>query len=424
MSGELPRAPGSEPGPEPAPSTADNSSPPDPPDAPATPPPPPQDAAEPTPALPVVTCPGCARVVPAGEYCGACGARLGHPHPAGARSHAYAASPGEAVFHLSVVSSLFPHLSRHRMPVFRAALIGLGLLLAVLDLTRINGAAVAIAAAGVPVLYLLYLRDVEVYEDQPVLVVLLTFGLGAVLGGLAAYFGGPLISQAQFAQMAGQAGIDSYLLVAAGVPLASFGLMLLGPLFLYFTNRFEEALDGFAFGAASALGFTFASTLVNVWPELEAGLISSEPVGAGIQITLVRGLLLPFINASGVGLVAGALWLASGGRRYRHRSTSILNTVAGVAALRILLGLVDLLSPGTWIEAAVYLVGGIGLLLWVRLAIHHMLLAEAVEVAIGPSRPCSHCHRLVPRMAFCPNCGVATRATPKLGESREQRKVR
>ena len=60
----------------------------------------------------------------------------------------------------------------------------------------------------------------------------------------------------------------------------------------------------------------------------------------------------------------------------------------------------------------------------VRVAIHHMLLAEAVDVPEGPILPCTHCRRLVPRMAFCPHCGIATRATPKVGAGRDARGVR
>jgi hypothetical protein len=64
------------------------------------------------------------------------------------------------------------------------------------------------------------------------------------------------------------------------------------------------------------------------------------------------------------------------------------------------------------------------LMLLARIVIHHMLLVEAVTPEIGPYMPCSHCHHIVPRMAFCPVCGVATRATPKTGSGRTARAVR
>jgi rRNA maturation endonuclease Nob1 len=53
-----------------------------------------------------------------------------------------------------------------------------------------------------------------------------------------------------------------------------------------------------------------------------------------------------------------------------------------------------------------------------------MLLAEAVTAEIGPAVPCAHCHRIVPRMAFCAHCGVALRATPKTGQRRVAHAVR
>jgi hypothetical protein len=73
---------------------------------------------------------------------------------------------------------------------------------------------------------------------------------------------------------------------------------------------------------------------------------------------------------------------------------------------------------------AVYvLIAGL-LLLWARLAIHFMLLAEAEDAAVGPMLPCCNCNRVVPRMAFCPHCGIATGSTPKIGTGAIRRGAR
>jgi len=82
--------------------------------------------------VPVMRCPACQTNVPAGAFCGTCGAQLSASH--GARSSllrpaAYAAAPGEHVLRLSVASSLFPHLPHRSRAPFRVALVVLFLTL-------------------------------------------------------------------------------------------------------------------------------------------------------------------------------------------------------------------------------------------------------------------------------------------------------
>jgi len=47
-----------------------------------------------------------------------------------------------------------------------------------------------------------------------------------------------------------------------------------------------------------------------------------------------------------------------------------------------------------------------------------------VEWTPGSDVECSHCGQMVPPMPFCPNCGLARRAGPKLGTARLGRTVR
>jgi hypothetical protein len=203
--------------------------------------------------------------------------------------------------------------------------------------------------------------------------------------------------------------------------------MLGGALFLYFTRSYDEALDGFAFGAAGALGFTFTSTLVFLFPELQQGLFSTVPPLTGALRIVQSGLLVPLISASTTGLIAGALWLRRGSVRSHAAqswTTSPWASIGVAAAAQVGLALVNILVSGSTVAVLIYGLVAAGLLVWVRAAIHHMLLSEAVLVKIGPDSVCSNCHRVVPRMAFCPHCGIATRATPKSGDGRNGRTVR
>jgi RsiW-degrading membrane proteinase PrsW (M82 family) len=203
--------------------------------------------------------------------------------------------------------------------------------------------------------------------------------------------------------------------------------MLVGALMLYVTRQFDEALDGFSFGAAGALGFTAAKTVVNLLPALRTTPLAHVPVLTSLADVLQRGLLVPFINASVTGLIAGALWLRRGQVRQLGTAgwaTALPSAVAVAMLVDVILGLSDTLADSLAYAFSVRVIVAAVLVLLVRVSIHHMLLSEAVTAEIGPAVPCSHCHRIVPRMAFCPYCGVAIRATPKTGLRRTARAMR
>lgn len=374
-------------------------------------------------------CPHCESRVPPGAFCGVCGADLARGEPAGShRRYAFAAHPGEHLFQPGVVSTLFPHIVHHRSSPFRFGLLTATALLVVLGALRLTGPAIVAAAAALPVLYLLYLYEVEVYEDEPIAVVGATFVLGIVLGGAWALLTSKYVTGTLVLNAAPQgAPLGRVAVAAVLIPLGGAVLMLVGAIALYLTHQFDEALDGFAFGAMGALGFSLATTLVELAPEMRAGLTSSGSPFATALLIVERGLLIPFIYATTTGLIAGALWLRRG-RTRRSRmggwTTSIAATVALAAIVQVALGVMTVYVSRLGLQVLIY--GGVALLLLfaTRVAIHNMLLAEAVDVPVGPSQPCVHCRHIVPRMAFCPHCGVATRATPKLGAGRSGREVR
>src|SRR3982074_2238021 len=125
-----------------------------------------------------ISCGSCGTDVTAAAFCGACGAQMSERGGDRFRMGAYAAAPGEHVVRLSVASSLFPHLPHRSRTAFRVGFAVLFLLLIALALLRWQAPMIAISALGLPLVFVLYLYEADVYRD----VTLRTLVPSAVLG--------------------------------------------------------------------------------------------------------------------------------------------------------------------------------------------------------------------------------------------------
>jgi hypothetical protein len=364
---------------------------------------------------PLVTCPHCGMTVPAGNFCGHCGAHL--TSASTTRRHAFAAVPAERVAHISIISTLFPHLPHRRGGAFRWALLAGGAAVVILAALHLFAPATVAATLVLPVLYLLYLYEVEVYEDEPWLVIGATMVTGAVLGYAFTSFSGRAVS---LLDLTGDRE-NAFVLAGVAIPIVAQVLMLAGPLFLYaFRSRFREPLDGLTFGAASALGFTLTNSLTKFWPAITGSLVATgDPLDWFLRLAQL-GILVALINASTTALVAAAVWLHRYDRRRISRpwASSILATLIVAFGTQLLVGALTFALPNVATEVAIRLVAALALLLYVRLVIHQALLVEGVEHEIGPDSQCPECHQIVPTMAFCPSCGAARAAASKLGRTR------
>ncbi|TMF97217.1 MAG: PrsW family intramembrane metalloprotease [Chloroflexi bacterium] len=364
---------------------------------------------------PLVTCPHCGSVVPSGDFCGHCGAHL--TTGSVRRMNAYTAAPAQGVARVAIISTLFPHLPQRRGGPFRAALGAGAALVALLAGLHLFAPATTAAVLVLPVLYLMYLYEVEVYESEPWLVVGATLVAGAFLGLVFTNLTGGKLSQLVLT------GDRDTALVLAGVviPVVAQLLMLAGPVFLYLLRgRFREPLDGLTFGAASALGFTLASSLTQLWPLLAGPLVAAgSPVDWALRLARL-GLLVSLINACTTAAVAASIWL----HRYDRRRTgrpwhaTILSAVVVAFGVQIAVGVTGFLVDDLVVDVAILAVMAVVLLLYLRWVIHDALLVEGAAHEIGPDGPCPECHRVVPTMAFCPACGAARAAAPKQGRRR------
>jgi RsiW-degrading membrane proteinase PrsW (M82 family) len=363
-------------------------------------------------------CAHCGRETPPGHYCAYCGADLTAQaqYDPRRRRHRFAAAPHEHVYHPGVVSTFFPHLGTLRAQQVRWVLLGGAAVVFLLGLGRFIPIAVVGAALLVPLLYLFYFYDVQIYENEPLRVLGGTFVLGALLGTGLSLVDYRAAQQLSAASLLGPT--QQYVLVTGVLlPLAGQVLMLVGPLVLFFTRpRFDEVLDGLGFGVASGLGFAAANSIVFSWLLITGRF---QQIGDPTQwvLPIIRiSLLVPLVNAATTGLVCAALWL----RRDPQPPTRALGAVASlpVALTLALFGQVvpavgSDLRGGLTLDLAWYGGALLLLILLVRHVVHVGLVEKARSLGHGGSVRCPHCFHLVPDVPFCPHCGRAMRSAAK-----------
>ena len=375
----------------------------------------------PVPPPETIRCNECRHDVPALDYCVRCGDPLAEERRAHAafsgRRRQFAAQPDESAFGVHLVSTLFPQLPRADMATFRTVLV-IGLVVIVgLAAGGFFPLALIAAALLVPLMMVLYIWDVDVYEDEPIRVLGLTaaWGIvaGIVLGQLIGLLpaGAGILSPVIGSQVLGRGVL---------VPLASGLAMLAGPLLLLSYRKFNDVLDGATFGATSAVSFTAALVLSQGAAFFTGGLRPPGDSLPWIVRLLSLGIASPLISAGVIGAVAGAFWL-----RFRApvRDRDKLGfvgqpVIAAVAALVVLVvsavgaQLLPLLPDLLW-QAVLAIVS----LVWLRAVIHLGLLQEAAEIEIGDPFVCPNCGRPTPAHSFCGNCGTSHRAQPKTGSN-------
>jgi hypothetical protein len=365
----------------------------------------------------MTTCPHCGSAVPDAPYCGACGAHLAAEGRKGAaaRTRSYSAFPDEGMFRLAVVSSLFPRLAGRSRPAFRVAFGLVAMVLVIMAVAGLQAPVIALSAVAVPLLFLLYVYEIDPLEAGFVMPTAVVFVAGAALGVAWGLISGPVVASSLLPGYAVSLAGAGVLWSAVAIPAIGQLLMLVPVAVarLWKADR-NGALDGFTAGAAGALGLTMAATLTEMTPLLRNGnLVTGSSVLATLTEAVIRGISSPLVAAAATGYVGAALWHRRGSRSVAGGRwlTSPLLALAVALVVQAALGLADAAVLSDVVLLIVHLAAAAAALLILRIGLHHLLLHEHREVLIGPPRVCPHCRRTVPAMPFCPMCGVAEGAT-------------
>jgi hypothetical protein len=370
-------------------------------------------------------CLWCGSTVPAGRFCGRCGAHLeaGERFP-WLRPGEYAVSPRESVFLPMITSSLFPHLAQPSRNPFRLAMVIMLLGIVGGSLLRSLGPLVSLAALGVPLLFALYLWQSEVYRGMPRHVLAVAALLGAVLGAGWVVLTGGLVARSYGIPMAVGFVLEHVLGVGLAISVGGALLMVLPAVVVRVMRPpLQESLDGFVIGALGALAFTGAATIARLGPQFVAGLLRNQrPVRVLVEAVLY-GVASPLTAAAVGGLIGIVLWFRpgewAGARPGRVRAFLGLFT-AQLVLIYAAIWLIDSSRLPQVQQLMLHIVMTVLALIALRLSMQMALLHEQPDPYTGDPLLCVHCERVVPDMPFCPACGVATRASSRA--SRRQRR--
>ncbi|HTM83925.1 MAG TPA: zinc ribbon domain-containing protein [Mycobacterium sp.] len=380
--------------------------------------------------VPTLECRVCRTDVPAGAFCGLCGDHLDRQRDGGEwlRMRAYCAGRGENLFQPALVSSLFPQLPQHSRAPFRLGVLALVLAVAACTLLRLPAAMIALAALGLPLLFVAYLRETDAFQDLPARTLLLTVTLGAGLGVGWVLATGSMVARDYDMPMG--AGIAAYQImrVGLGIPLGAMLLMLLPVVVVRLLGpRTRESLEGFAIGALGALTFTAAATLSRLAPQFVDGMVArGRPLSVLAIQAGIHAVAVPITAAATGGLFGLALWFTRPANKiHQHPNYVRAARALAIATIPIVyaaLGLIDVAQvPDTWV-LAVHLIVMVLAVLALRVGLQLALRYEAHdEIEAGEPLLCPHCNRVVPDMAFCPSCGVATRASSRSSRTARRR---
>jgi hypothetical protein len=347
------------------------------------------------------------------------------------RRRSFAARPDEPVASFALISSIMPRGAGQRPQTYRIALT---VALVVALIAAIFGAmpiAVLVAAFAVPVVYIVYIYDVNLWEDEPVLVTGLAFLLtGALTIGftvLWTYLRGPVPygTTTYEGSLSAAPTVGTFLLVAVVVPIVGEAIRQIGPVVLAMRPEFDDLMDGLTFGVISGVSYACFDTLTRHWDLLTGGLQAQDP-GLWVSLIFLEGFVKPLIigTASGIA-VAEFSGLGRGYdgftlRYFRGVGEAILANAAYQAGT-YLFSFVGDATLGVILSILWGLIILAILILRIRNVLHTGLMEAALERsaragigATGDLQLCAQCEMpLLEHAAFCNACGTAVRVQPK-----------
>ena len=380
-----------------------------------------------------MNCPTCSSENPdVASFCHRCGTSLRGSDST--RAGSYAVRSSEGVGQFALISTIMPHTSRHSADAYRWAMLLSGV--AVIGAAAFGFLPIAVAAAAflVPVTYLVYLYDVNLWEDAPLAVVI---GLFVVTGALAAvvsvvFYNWTFTDQwADVVVASGRGGVGdlpvgSVLLFVVLLPVVAEVVKNAGAVLLARLPQFDDMIDGLTFGVAAGTAYAAIETLVVYNSVFTSGEFrTTQGLGPWIVIVLNVMVVKSLIYGTATGIAVATF--SGKGEGYDGFTGGYLKAFALSAGVNVLYWVGVRLAAFLPFGQGIGLLWGLVLLgalvLRIRVLLQAALLEAAVEDAakggVSESRRASSAETFCPECEcmllggshFCIACGTSVRST-------------
>jgi hypothetical protein len=379
-----------------------------------------------------VDCPRCSAHNPEmAHYCYRCGQDLRRADARSRRADSFAVQSAESVTQFALISTILPHTNRRTADSYRWAFLATSFLVLVLTFLGLIPAAVVAGAFLVPITYLVYLYDVNLWEDAPLPAVLALFVVTGLLSALVSLLFFRWAFHTQFAQFRaiGFRGtalaipLDSLLVFAVLLPIVAEVVKNIGPLWLASRPKFDDMIDGLTFGIAAGTAYAAAESLVVFAPVLSQDVRTTAGISVWVPIVLNLMIVKPLIYGTATGIAVATF--SGRGEGHDGFTSKYAANFAFAAGMNILYWLGIRLLSYVAFGQALGLLWGVAILavliIRARVLMHTALLETAVEDAANGRRSkaattdggfCPECEMpLLPDALFCIVCGESVRAT-------------
>jgi hypothetical protein len=339
---------------------------------------------------------------------------------------------------MALVSTIMPQSNKDAADGYRWSLMITAAVTLIFSLSGLLPAAILSAAFLVPLVYLVYLYDVNVWEDTPLPVVASVMLVTGALSTLVSIVFFRWIFDTRFLALAAGTGdrggsfgdidIIALLLFVLALPVIAEICKQIGPVLMARRAMFSDQMDALTFGVAAGTTYAAFETVVSYAPVFASGTMQTTD-GLVSWLVVVFNLMivksLIYGTATGIALAAFSgrgegidgfrpayyahVALAMGANVVYWLGVRLFSYVAFGQALALVWGLLIL---------------GV-LIVKIRTMLQSALLDEAIEAAVEGRRPagattdsgfCPNCEtELLPDSMFCIVCGMSVRATSATG---------
>jgi len=349
------------------------------------------------------------------SFCHRCGTSLAAGSTGGkaakSRSSNYAVQSSEGVTQLALISTIMPHTNRRSADNYRWAMILSGVLILGAAALGLLPIAVAAAAFLVPMAYLVYIDDVNLWEEAPLAVIVGLFLATGALATLVSLVFFHWVFDAEFASFAASGrggGIDALsfpalLLFAVLLPVIAEVCKNLFAVLLAARPQFDDMIDGLTFGVAAGTAYAAFETIVVFWPVFTAeDFRTTEGVATWLVVVLNIMVVKSLIYGTATGIAVASF--SGKGEGYAGFKPSYFAgfgiAVAANVAYWLGVRLLSYLPFGN----ALGLIWGFVILALLVVKIRMMLQAALLEAAVEDAATGGSTTRLATSAAYCPEC--------------------